>query len=512
MHPTQDAQVLLRHCPDYDPERIEALVAEALEEFGLVPQGRVLVKPNIVMAGELFRHAYTRPEVTQGVVSALKRRGQDVTELGIGERCGITVPSRYAFREAGYDKVFRRTGVQRYLFDEVPQVEIPLHHPGRLRDSIYVPEPIAQADWFVNVPKFKAHPWTTVTFSLKNYIGIQDDRHRLIDHDWALNRKIADLQHVIQPQLVVIDAITAGQGRMLTPIPFPLQLLVLGNNQVAVDATCCRILGLAPEDVEHIRLAHEDGFGPLVPRRLGGDVTLEEAQERARGFQLGLVRVEKYFEGTKISAYAGPPPGGGEGYCWGGCPGALEEAIEVLRLYDADCDAKMRRIHVVFGDYDGPLDLSYGDKVLFVGDCAEFHGDVGGELVTVESLYRDRSNLDPRRAPDVDIYRKMLSVMTQVQAAADKPYLRLAGCPVSVSELILALSMIGGVNNPYLSPEEAVRFTRQYVSRAGAIALRRLSGEPSLKSGQTPRGTAAPRFTSWPSDPTQAPGGIKPER
>ena len=41
-------------------------------------------------------------------------------------------------------------------------------------------EPIARADFFVNMPKFKAHPWTTVTFSMKNYIGIQDDRHRLV--------------------------------------------------------------------------------------------------------------------------------------------------------------------------------------------------------------------------------------------------------------------------------------------------------------------------------------------
>ena len=45
----------------------------------------------------------------------------------------------------------------------------------------------------MNCPKFKAHPWTTVTFSMKNYIGIQDDRHRLIDHDHRLNEKIAEL-------------------------------------------------------------------------------------------------------------------------------------------------------------------------------------------------------------------------------------------------------------------------------------------------------------------------------
>ena len=67
----------------------------------------------------------------------------------------------------------------------------------------------------------------TVTFSMKNYIGIQDDRHRLIDHDHRLNEKVADLQYVIQPQFIAIDGITAGEGRMLTPKPFQLNLIVI---------------------------------------------------------------------------------------------------------------------------------------------------------------------------------------------------------------------------------------------------------------------------------------------
>src|SRR5439155_25756686 len=140
-------------------------------------------------------------------------------ELAVGERCGITIPTRYVMEHSGYDAMIKRTGVKRYLFEEEKQVEIPLTHPGRLRDFIYTPEPVAKADFFVNCPKFKSHPWTTVTFSMKNYIGIQDDRHRLIDHDHRLNEKIADLQYIVQPELIAIDAITAGEGRTLTPTP-----------------------------------------------------------------------------------------------------------------------------------------------------------------------------------------------------------------------------------------------------------------------------------------------------
>ena len=56
--------------------------------------------------------------------------------------------------------------------------------------------------------------------------------------------------------------------------------------------------------------AAERGFGTtdLSKIQISGDVTLEKARERAKGFEVGLIRVEKYFEGTHITAYSGPPP------------------------------------------------------------------------------------------------------------------------------------------------------------------------------------------------------------
>jgi uncharacterized protein (DUF362 family) len=489
--------VILRHCPDYDVGRIRVLVREALLELGTLPRGRTLVKPNLVAAGEMFPHAFTRAELAEGVLLALKDLGaHSMSELAVGERCGITMPTRLVFRRSGFDAMLKRVGgVRRYLFEEVPQVEVRFTHPNRLRDYVFVPEPVARADFFVNVPKFKAHPWTTVTFSMKNYIGIQDDRHRLIDHDHRLNDKIADLQHVIQPQFICIDAIVAGQGRMLTPRPFDLGLVIMGNNQVSFDAVCCAIAGVDPRAVPHIRLAAERGFGTLdlAQIRIAGDVTLAQARARAAGFQVGLVRVEKYFEGTAITAYAGPPPAGERtDYCWGGCPGAIEEAIEILRLYDADCDAKMPRMHVVFGAYDGPIDARPGEKVVFIGDCAQWRGAIGGRLVAIESLYRDRSTRDPYEAEHADVYAKMGEVLGSLSAARDEPFVRLEGCPVSVAEQVLALVQLGKTKNPYFSGSEIFEFNRAYLGWRAVTALKRLMGERYQRRGEGPRGAARP--------------------
>ena len=66
--------VVLRQCAEYDVQAIRRIVREGLQELGLTPFGRTLVKPNLVNAGPLFQHAHTRPEFVEGVLLALQDR------------------------------------------------------------------------------------------------------------------------------------------------------------------------------------------------------------------------------------------------------------------------------------------------------------------------------------------------------------------------------------------------------------------------------------------------------
>ncbi len=257
-------KVLIRRCDSYDPDRIAAIVREGMEELGVTPRGKVLLKPNVVMAHpEIFPHAFTRKEFLDGVLSAVRARAGEMKELAVGERSGITIPTRFNFKKAGYPQVIRKHRAKTYYFDEVRQVPVELKKEGRLRDLIFVPQPIRECDFLINLPKFKAHPWSRLTLSLKNFIGIQDDRHRLIDHTSFLEHKIADLQEVIQPRFIAIDAITAGQKMMLTPTPFDLGAIVMGTNSCAVDTVGCHMVGVDPQDLIHLKLTAERGFGPM---------------------------------------------------------------------------------------------------------------------------------------------------------------------------------------------------------------------------------------------------------
>ncbi len=491
-------KVILRHCEAYDVETIRRIVREAMEELGIEPSGRALVKPNVVSSGPLFEHAHTRPEVVEGVLAALRDRDAGMTELAVGERCGITLPTRLAFEGAGYPEMFERAKVKHYYFEEEPQVEIPLTHEGRLRDYIFTPEPVAKADFFVNCPTFNSHPWTTVTYSMKNYIGIQDDRHRLIDHDHRLDEKVADLQYVLQPKLVVIDAIIAGEGRMLTPIPRSLKLLVISNNQPAIEAVGCHIIGVDPRTVAHIRLASERGFGPIDLDRIeiAGDVTLDEARARrgSRSVSSGWRNTSRGWRSRPTRDHRPPTRHtASRGKARPKLAGEVAQARWRRRSRsDAECDAKMPRLHIVFGAFEGPIHARPGEKVVFIGDCAEWRGQIGGELVQIQSKYKTRDLIDPHHVKHDDIYAKMASVTTKMAFSRSKQAVRLEGCPVSVAEQVLALVSLSDVKNPYFDSRQIVAFNKAYLAWRASMLGKRLRGQPYQKPGETERGDGAP--------------------
>jgi hypothetical protein len=90
------------------------------------------------------------------------------------------------------------------------------------------------------------------------------------------------------------------------------------------------------------------------------------------------------------------------------------------------------------------------------------------------------------------MYVKMAKTSVKILEAKTKPWIRLEGCPVSVAELVLLLSELGGIQNPYFEPSQVVSFNRAYLAWRAATTLKRLRGEPYPIPGDTERGAAAP--------------------
>jgi uncharacterized protein (DUF362 family) len=447
---TMKHKVLIMRCDDYDPDRIKGIIKEGMEELGVKPHGKTMLKPNCVLAHkEVFPHAFTREEFLEGVIAAVQEKGDAVKELSVGERCGITIPTRYVFKTAGYTPILKKYGVKPYYFDETRQVPVRINREENLRKTLFVPKPVAECDFLVNIPKFKAHPWTRLTLGLKNYIGIQDDRHRLVDHNTFLEHKIADLQEVIQPGLIAIDGIIAGQRMMLTPTPFPMGAILMGVNSCAVDTVGCHMVHVDPKDLIHLRLTSERGFGPMDLDEIdvAGDFPLEEVQAKTKGFEFCMEHVDDYFrEHPNLSCKIGKfPESHSEDYCWGGCPGALQEAVHIFRGFYPDIDERMKKIRYVVGEVNGDLGIEDGEKVLFVGSCTKWQGSLNGDAIDIRGNYRSPSQVDERKTSSNDMVLKIVGASWKALKNRNKKYVHVEGCPVSVGQHVTYLSSLAGI-------------------------------------------------------------------
>jgi hypothetical protein len=101
---TTRPKVILRRSQRCDPGRIAAIACSRMDELGVRPVHRTMV----IAHRRLFAHAFTRSECLDGLLQTLEDRGEGMTDPVVGERCGITVPTRYSFSMAGYPRVLKR--------------------------------------------------------------------------------------------------------------------------------------------------------------------------------------------------------------------------------------------------------------------------------------------------------------------------------------------------------------------------------------------------------------------
>jgi len=255
-----------------------------------------------------------------------------------------------------------------------------------------------------------------------------------------LNEKIADLQHIIQPSSSRSTR-SPLRGSDADPDPFPLGLIIMATARSRSTRCAARSSASDPATVDHIRLASEHGFGLDRHRRgsrYAGDVTLDEARARAKGFRSawsGSRSTSRARASRRTPARRRPPS---RRLLLGRLPGAIEEAIEILRCSTrrptGDAAAPRR-----FGAYQGGIDARPGEKVVFIGDCAAGRHDPW-QAVAIENLYRESLDARPHTIEGQDVFAKLASARKKL--AGD--VVRLEGCPVSVAEQVWRWSISGG--------------------------------------------------------------------
>lgn len=139
--------------------------------------------------------------------------------------------------------------------DDVARV--PLKTRASRLNELYLPKTVLAADFVVSMPKLKTHHWAGVTLSLKNMFGIVPGGcygwPKNVLHWAGIDNSILDLNAAVRPDFAIVDGINGMEGNgPIQGVPKRANVLVLGDDPVAVDATCCRIMGLLPEKIKYL--------------------------------------------------------------------------------------------------------------------------------------------------------------------------------------------------------------------------------------------------------------------
>lgn len=137
--------------------------------------------------------------------------------------------------------------------------------------EFFFPNTALRADLIVSVAKMKTHHWAGATLSMKNFFGLVPGnvygwpKNKL--HHIGIPRSIVEINRVFRRTFAIVDGIVGMEGNgPIQGTPKPAGVLVMGPDLVAVDATCCRIMGMNPEKVEY--LARAAALGNSHPSRI----------------------------------------------------------------------------------------------------------------------------------------------------------------------------------------------------------------------------------------------------
>jgi uncharacterized protein (DUF362 family) len=265
--PPAQSRVHIAQAADYAADLAD-VVRRQYESFRAeVPLAgkRVVLKPNLV---EYHRDKVinTNPNVVAAVIELCQREG--AAEVIVAEGPGHWRNLEYLAAESGLGDVLKQYNVR--LVDLNHDEPVKTLNLGRLTglEYLYLTRTVTSADVFISLPKLKTHHWAGATLSLKNLFGTLPG----ICYGWPKNElhwrgipnSIIDIALTHTPHLAIVDGIVGMEGDgPLNGTARHVGAVVMGTDLVAVDATCCRLMGLPAERIAHLALGAHKKLGRL---------------------------------------------------------------------------------------------------------------------------------------------------------------------------------------------------------------------------------------------------------
>ncbi len=267
-----NARVALGACASYDSDVLAVLrdtwrIANAPDMRGM----RVVLKPNLVDFVGAFP-AFTNPRVIRAMIQLAREQG--ARSIVVADGPTFRRDPQAILDATGYSDLLAREKIEFVDLNYDDLGTIPLKGGYTRLKTMFVARTILNADLLISVPKLKTHHWAQISMSIKNLFGIVPG----IKYGWPKNTLhiqgisnfLAELADSLPTRAcAVVDGIIGMEGDgPLYGTPVPSGTLVVGNDLVAVDSTCARLIGFDPAQIDYLAFANWAGIGVMAQEKI----------------------------------------------------------------------------------------------------------------------------------------------------------------------------------------------------------------------------------------------------
>jgi uncharacterized protein (DUF362 family) len=230
------------------------VIRRGVRECGIRVKGqRVLLKPNLVEF-DSAKPVNTHVAVVAAAVTVFEEMG--AAQVLIGEGPGHRRDAYFMAEQAGYTQIPGFEG----RFVDLNRDDVTLVPGFAGNREIYLPNTALSADLIVSVAKMKTHHWVGATLTMKNLFGLVPGSiygwPKNYLHHQGIPTSIVGLNRIFRRTFGLVDGIVGMEGNgPIQGTARPANVLIMGPDLVAVDATACRIMGLDPDLMGYLQLA-----------------------------------------------------------------------------------------------------------------------------------------------------------------------------------------------------------------------------------------------------------------
>jgi uncharacterized protein (DUF362 family) len=232
----------------------------------------VVVKPNIGFPRKPEVGATTNPLLIKTIIESCYQAGAKKVYIFDNVVMPTSGNSKNCYQISGIEDAARSAGGIIIPVDDFSYKEV-IIPGGKTLKTAEIHRLILGCDVFINVPVLKHHSSAHLSIAMKNLMGIV--KNRMGYHLNGLDQCIADFCLYKKPDLNIVDAyrvlMSHGPGGPrdgTTPNVELKKTLLMSRDIVAVDAAATRIFGKNPEDIEYIKIGHQQKSGNMNLKEL----------------------------------------------------------------------------------------------------------------------------------------------------------------------------------------------------------------------------------------------------